>query len=244
MSGRLVPGREAVKRLTIGSGDLPSFSSAFPAAHLQTERTWENVVLHPKTQHQIQEIENWVKDDFVPMGDRELGKRVKAGYRVLFHGPAGTGKALTATLLGKTAGRPVLRIDLARVLSKYIGETEKNLSRLFDAAREKDWILFFDEADALFGKRTAVRDSHDRYANQEVAYLLQAIETHPGLVIVATNQRNTNDDAFLRRFQASIEFLHPTRGEPIAKPPQRRGGHRPARGPEEPSSAQRLRPDR
>jgi len=241
MRGRPVPGREEVERLTIGSVDLPSFSRDFPAAHLQTKMTWEDAVLHPKTQHQIQEIENWVK---VPMDDRETGKRVAAGYRVLFHGPAGTGKTLTATLLGKTTGRPVLRIDLARVLSKYIGETEKNLSRLFDQARDKDWILFFDEADALFGKRTAVRDAHDKYANQEVAYLLQAIETHPGLVIVATNQRHTIDDSFLRRFQASIEFLHPTRGEPIAEPPQRRGGHRTARGPGEPSSAQRLRPDR
>ena len=209
-SGRLGPGREAVERLTNGSVDLPSFSSAFPAAHLQTEMTWEDVVLHPKAQHQIQEIENWVRDNSVPMDDPEMDKRVKAGYRVLFHGPAGTGKTVAATLLGKSAGRPVLRIDLARVLSKYIGETEKNLSRLFDAARDKDWILFFDEADALFGKRTAVREAHDKYANQEVAYLLQAIETHPGLVILATNQRNTIDDAFLRRFQASIQFLHPT----------------------------------
>ncbi len=203
-SGRLGPGREAVERLSNGPVDLPSFSSAFPAVHLTTEMAWEDVVLHPKAQHQIQEIENWVRDNSVPMDDPEMDKRVKAGYRVLFHGPAGTGKTVAATLLGKSAGRPVLRIDLARVLSKYIGETEKNLSRLFDAARDKDWILFFDEADALFGKRTAVRDAHDKYANQEVAYLLRAIETHPGLVILATNQRNTIDDAFLLSLSTNL----------------------------------------
>lgn len=105
---------------------------------------------------------------------------------MLFHGPAGTGKRLTATLLGKAMGRAVLRIDLSQVVSKYSGETEKNLSKFFDDARDKGWILFFDEADALFGKRTEVRDAHDKYANQEVAYLLQAIETHTGLVILAS----------------------------------------------------------
>ena len=131
-----------------------------------------------------------------------MRKRVKPGYRALFHGPPGTGKTLTATLLGKHTGRPVFRIDLSRVVSKYIGETEKNLSRLFDKAEHKDWILFFDEADALFGKRTEIRDAHDKYANQEVAYLLQRIESYAGLVILATNQRGNIDEAFLRRFQA------------------------------------------
>ena len=103
----------------------------------------------------------------------------------------------------------MFRIDLSRVVSKYIGETEKNLARLFDRAEHKDWILFFDEADALFGKRTDVRDAHDKYANQEVAYLLQRIETFSGLVILATNQRGNIDEAFLRRFQAAVHFPMP-----------------------------------
>ena len=98
----------------------------------------------------------------------------------------------------------MFRIDLSRVVSKYIGETEKNLARLFDKAEHKDWILFFDEADALFGKRTEIRDAHDKYANQEVAYLLQRIESYAGLVILATNQRGNVDDAFLRRFQTTV----------------------------------------
>jgi SpoVK/Ycf46/Vps4 family AAA+-type ATPase len=103
----------------------------------------------------------------------------------------------------------VFRNDLSRVVSKYIGETEKNLSRLFDRAGNKDWILFFDEADALFGKRTEIRDAHDKYANQEVAYLLQRIESFEGLVILATNQRGNVDEAFLRRFQAVVNFPMP-----------------------------------
>ncbi|MCL7419576.1 MAG: AAA family ATPase [Methylobacter sp.] len=118
-------------------------------------------------------------------------------------------KTLTATLLGKQAGKDVFRIDLSRVVSKYIGETEKNLSRLFDKAENKNWILFFDEADALFGKRTDIRDAHDKYANQEVAYLLQRIESYNGLVILATNQRANIDEAFVRRFQTIIHFPMP-----------------------------------
>lgn len=242
-SGRLIPRPEAVERLATGSVNLPSFGIDVPVEHLHTEMDWEDLVLPPKAQHQIREIEHWVRDNSVPMDDRGMGKRVEPGYWVLFHGPAGTGKTLTATLLGQTTGRPVLRIDLSRVVSKYIGETEKNLSRLFDEARDKEWILFFDEADALFGKRTDIRDAHDKYANQEVAYLLQAIETHPGLVILATQHRDDIDDTFLRRCQASVPFSPPTRQEPKAKLPQRRGGHRTARRPGEPTSDQRRWPD-
>jgi SpoVK/Ycf46/Vps4 family AAA+-type ATPase len=116
---------------------------------------------------------------------------------------------LTATLLGKHTGKDVFRIDLSRVVSKYIGETEKNLSRLFDKAENKNWILFFDEADALFGKRTDIRDAHDKYANQEVAYLLQRIESYNGLVILASNQRANIDNAFVRRLQTIIQFPMP-----------------------------------
>jgi SpoVK/Ycf46/Vps4 family AAA+-type ATPase len=138
-----------------------------------------------------------------------MHKKLKSGHRALFYGPPGTGKTLTASLLGKYTGKDVFRIDLSRVVSKYIGETEKNLSKLFDKAEHKNWILFFDEADALFGKRTDIRDAHDKYANQEVAYLLQRIEGYNGLVILATNQRGNIDDAFARRFQSIIHFPMP-----------------------------------
>jgi len=135
-----------------------------------------------------------------------MKSRIKPGFRVLFSGPPGTGKTLTASLLGKYTKCDVFRIDLSLVVSKYIGETEKNLSKLFDRAENEDWILFFDEADALFGKRTGVRDAHDKYANQEVSYLLQRIESHSGLVILATNMKNNIDSAFTRRFNSIIEF--------------------------------------
>src|SRR5690606_16170501 len=107
----------------------------------------------------------------------------------------------------------VFRIDLSIVVSKYIGETEKNLSALFDRARNKDWILFFDEADALFGKRTGIKDSHDRFANQEVSYLLQKVEDFDGLVILASNLKGNLDEAFLRRFNAVIAFQLPSEAE-------------------------------
>ena len=209
MSGRLVLAPEVVERLTTGTVSLPRFSIDFPAEHVGTAMGWEDVVLPDDTRRQLRQVEHWVRFDRTLREDWGMGKRVKPGYRVLFHGPPGTGKTLTAALLGKATDRPVFRIDLSRVVSKYIGETEKNLSRLFDRAEDKDWILFFDEADALFGKRTEIRDAHDKYANQEVSYLLQRIESHAGLVILATNQRGNIDDAFLRRFQASVHFPMP-----------------------------------
>lgn len=209
MSGRLVLDPEVVEHLTTGRVSLPRFSTDFPAEHVETAMEWDEAVLHPDTLRQIQQIEHWVRFNDTLRDEWGMGKRVKPGYRALFHGPPGTGKTLTATLLGKYTDRPVFRIDLSRVVSKYIGETEKNLSRLFDKAEHKDWILFFDEADALFGKRTEIRDAHDKYANQEVAYLLQRIEGHAGLVILATNQRGNIDDAFLRRFQAAVHFPVP-----------------------------------
>lgn len=213
MSGRLILDPEIVERLTTGRVSLPRFGPDFPAERVDTHLDWGDVVLPAETLGQIREIENWVRFHQAICGEWEVGRRIKPGYRALFHGPPGTGKTLTATLLGRSTGRPVFRIDLSRVVSKYIGETEKNLARLFDKAEHKDWILFFDEADALFGRRTEIRDAHDKYANQEVAYLLQRIESHAGLVILATNQRGNVDEAFLRRFQVSIRFPIPRPGE-------------------------------
>ena len=209
MSGRLVLDPEIVEQLTTGTVSKPRFSIDFPAEYIETEMEWDDLVLHPKTLQQIKEIEHWIAHNHTLLHDWGMKKRIKPGYRALFYGPPGTGKTLTATLLGKYTCKDVYRIDLSRVVSKYIGETEKNLSRLFDKAVDKNWILFFDEADALFGKRTDIRDAHDKYANQEVAYLLQRIEAYDGLVILATNQRGNIDDAFTRRFQAIIHFPMP-----------------------------------
>jgi len=209
LSGRLIVNPEIVEEITTGAVSPPRFSSSFPAQHITTEMDWEDLVLHPATIAQIRDIQNWVTYNVKVMGEWGLERRVKPGYRALFYGPPGTGKTLTATLLGKNTGRSVFRTDLSRVVSKYIGETEQNLARLFDRAESKDWILFFDEADALFGKRTEVRDAHDKYSNQQAAYLLQRIETFDGLVILATNQRNNIDEAFMRRFQSVIHFPMP-----------------------------------
>ena len=209
MSGRLILDPEIVELLTVGTVSRPRFSVDFPAEYIETEMTWDDLVLNPSTLRQIHEIENWIEHNDTLMHDWEMKKKIKPGYRALFYGPPGTGKTLTATLLGKHTGKDVFRIDLSRVVSRYIGETEKNLSRLFDKAENKNWILFFDEADALFGKRTDIRDAHDKYANQEVAYLLQRIENYNGLVILATNQRGNIDEAFVRRFQTIIQFPMP-----------------------------------
>jgi hypothetical protein len=131
------------------------------------------------------------------------------GLKVLFAGESGTGKTMAAQVLGAELGLDLFRVDLATIVSKYIGETEKNLERIFTAADGSNAILFFDEADALFGKRSEVSDSHDRYANIEVAYLLQRMEAYPGAVILATNFRRNIDDAFVRRLDFVIDFPFP-----------------------------------
>jgi SpoVK/Ycf46/Vps4 family AAA+-type ATPase len=158
---------------------------------------------------QVQELITWIKHEKTLMADWGLGRILKPGYKCLFHGPSGTGKTLTASLIGNQVGKDVYRIDLSSVVSKYIGETEKNLEKIFEKASYMDCILFFDEADALFGKRTSISDAHDRYANQEVSYLLQRVEEFPGLVILASNFKSNMDDAFLRRFQSIIHFPMP-----------------------------------
>ena len=131
------------------------------------------------------------------------------GLKVLFAGESGTGKTMAAQVLAAELGLDLFRVDLATVVSKYIGETEKNLERIFTAADGSNAILFFDEADALFGKRSEVCDSHDRYANIEVAYLLQRMEAYPGAVILATNFRRNIDDAFVRRLDFVVDFPFP-----------------------------------
>ncbi len=213
MSGRLILDQEFVDLFTTGTISKPKLSGDFPAGLIETGLEWSDLILNEKTVLQIQEIETWLKYNDKLMNDLNMKNRIRPGFRVLFSGPPGTGKTLTASLLGKYTNRDVFRIDLSLVVSKYIGETEKNLSKLFDRAENKDWILFFDEADALFGKRTGVRDAHDKYANQEVSYLLQRIESHAGLVILASNMKGNIDAAFTRRFNAVIEFNAPTAAE-------------------------------
>lgn len=213
MSGRLILQQEKLTEFLTGKKWRPSFGSGFPASLLETRMDWNDIVLSPQTERELAMIRHWLTYRGRIDADRNLGKRTKPGYRALFYGPPGTGKTLTASLLGKQFGLDVYRIDLSLVVSKYIGETEKNLHHIFEMAR--DWILFFDEADALFGKRTNVQSAHDRFANQEVSYLLQKIEEHPGLVVLATNFRNNMDHAFIRRFQTVVPFNLPTEQESL-----------------------------
>lgn len=192
-----------------GDFSAPRFSHSFPAQKISTPLTWNDLVLEAGTQQQVNELTGWQKHSHQILNDWELHKIIKPGYRALFYGPSGTGKTLAASLIGKELGLDVYRIDLSMVVSKYIGETEKNLAGLFRKAEHKNWILFFDEADALFSTRTNVRDAHDRYANQEVSYLLQRVEDYGGIVILASNLKSNIDKAFARRFQLMIEFKMP-----------------------------------
>ncbi|GGI52857.1 hypothetical protein GCM10011430_00310 [Oxalicibacterium solurbis] len=208
-SAALTVTSEYLNRFTTGHFHKPDFSSDFPAKRIVSKLNWSDLVLHPEVMDEIDNIGVWLKHTGALMQDWGLERSVKPGYRCLFHGPPGTGKTLTATLIGAAAGVDVYRIDLSMIVSKYIGETEKNMASVFDQAQNKNWILFFDEADALFGKRTQAGNSNDRHANQEISYLLQRVEDFPGLVILATNLKANIDDAFARRFQASIYFPMP-----------------------------------
>ncbi|MEO8860590.1 MAG: ATP-binding protein [Ginsengibacter sp.] len=213
MSGRIILSNEYLEEWITGKSSRQNFSNDFPAKNIETKMTWDDLVLNSYTLSQVDDIQNWMKHGATLLLDEVLGKKLKPGYRALFYGPSGTGKTLTATLLGKQFQKDVYRIDLSQIVSKYIGETEKNLEKVFSKAENKDWILFFDEADALFGKRTNVKDSHDRYANQEVSYLLQRVEDYPGLIILASNFKSNMDDAFIRRFHTMIHFPLPNAAE-------------------------------
>lgn len=208
-SGALTLRPEFLSRCTTGKWHKPDYSIDFPAKRITTKLDWSDLVLAPQVLEELDNIKTWIKHSPTIMEGWELNKSIKPGYRSLFYGPPGTGKTLTATLIGAEVGADVYRIDLSMVVSKYIGETEKNLANVFDQAQNKNWILFFDEADALFGKRTQTSSSNDRYANQEISYLLQRIEDFPGVVILATNLKANIDDAFARRFQSLVYFPTP-----------------------------------
>lgn len=190
-----------------GQKPRPDFGRSFPARWVTTNLDWDHLVLGDITRAEIADIMDWVsygKDVL----DRSQG-RINRSFPCLFYGPPGTGKSFTAKLIGKQYKKDVFRIDLSMIVSKYIGETEKNLAALFDRAEGKDWILFFDEADALFGKRTGISDSKDKWANLEMSYLLQRMEEFEGLCILATNLKHNLDAAMTRRFQSLIHFPWP-----------------------------------
>jgi AAA+ superfamily predicted ATPase len=209
----------------------PNLSDLLEACRLQSNRklsalasritprySFTDIVLPADRLRQLREVcsaveyRSIVYDQWGFDSKMSLGK----GLNLLFAGPSGTGKTMAAEAMAHELGLDMYRIDLSTVISKYIGETEKNLSRIFEEAATSNAILFFDEADALFGKRSEVRDSHDRYANIEINYLLQKMEQYEGTVILATNLRKNMDDAFVRRIQFTIEFPFPTYDQRLA----------------------------
>lgn len=209
LSGQLRATDEFLSHVLLDREYKPDYTIGFPAKLITTPLEWKDMVLDYHTYEALEDINTWIEYQYTILEDWGLKRILKPGFRALFYGPPGTGKTLAATLLGKKNHMDVYRVDLSMIVSKYIGETEKNLAKVFDLAENRNWILFFDEADALFGKRTSTNTSNDRHANQEVAYLLQRIEDFPGMVILATNLKSNIDEAFSRRFQSIIYFPIP-----------------------------------
>jgi SpoVK/Ycf46/Vps4 family AAA+-type ATPase len=179
------------------------------ARRIHPSRTWTDLVLPPGHTRQLRElIDRYHLADRV-YGEWQFPAVPSRGLVALFSGPSGTGKTLAAEVIAGELGLDMFKLNLSSVVSKYIGETEKNLDELFEAAGAGNMVLFFDEADALFGRRSEVKDAHDKYANLETSYLLQRLETYDGVVVMATNFEKNIDDAFLRRIHTRVDFAVP-----------------------------------
>ncbi len=181
------------------------------AVRVESKYLWEDIILPRNVVEQLKNICNQMKFRNVVYGEWGFDRKLSygKGLCVLLFGPPGTGKTLTAQVMANELKLELFRIDLSQVISKYIGETEKNLQAIFEHAEMSNAILFFDEADAIFGKRSEVKDAHDRYANIETSYLLQKVEEYEGMTILATNFKENIDDAFTRRIQHMVEFPFP-----------------------------------
>jgi hypothetical protein len=218
-------GRRAIERVTqtLSHSDALTAAELFAACRTEAETEFghlaqsveprfslEELVLPPPQTRQVAEIRqamNALTEVHYRWGTARAWN--EGGLTVLFCGPPGTGKTMAAEALAAALDLPMVRIDLSQVVNKYIGETEKNLKRIFDAAELSDCVLFFDEADALFGKRTEVKDAHDRFANIEISYLLERMERFKGLAVLATNRKKDLDEAFMRRLRYVVEFPLP-----------------------------------
>jgi hypothetical protein len=181
------------------------------ARKIEPRYTWDDIVLPDDQVALLQEIVATVRGRSVVLEEWGVGRKLASspGVTMLFSGPPGTGKTMAAEVMAAELGLDLYKIDLSTVVSKYIGETEKNLERIFAEAQSSNAILFFDEADAIFGKRSEVKDAHDRYANIEISYLLQRMEAYEGVTILATNLRANLDEAFTRRLQFAVDFPFP-----------------------------------
>jgi AAA+ superfamily predicted ATPase len=201
-------------------GDVSAAVRRLAAGHIESlalrvrpARTWDDIVLEKDRMARLREVTMRCRHRDVVFGEWGFTPQPSTGVVALFAGPSGTGKTLAAEVIAGDLGIDLYKIDLANLVSKYIGETEKNLAQIFDAAEASNVALFFDEADALLGKRSEVSDAHDRYANIEVAYLLQRLERYEGLAVLATNLAKNIDEAFLRRLHIVVDFPMPAAQE-------------------------------
>ena len=203
---RATDGQVTMEDLTAACRLQSNQKLATLARKVTANYTWNDIVLPADRLQQLREICNHVQYRALVYDEWGFDRKLSLGkgLNALFAGPSGTGKTMAAEIIARELGLDMYKIDLSMVVSKYIGETEKNLARIFAEAETSNAILFFDEADALFGKRSEVRDSHDRYANVEIAYLLQRMEEYEGVVILATNLRKNMDDAFVRRLHSTV----------------------------------------
>lgn len=212
IGGDGIDSRETADEALRHAARLVSKASAPPSVRrVETGLGWDDIVLPPPVKAELRSIPSQVRHAETVWEQWGFGERIPYGQGVaaLFAGPSGTGKTMAAQIIARELGSALFQVDLAKTVSKYIGETEKALDVIFDAAEAASAVLLFDEADALFGKRSEVKDAHDRYANLEVAYLLQRIEAYRGLAILTTNLKENLDAAFLRRLRFIVDFPMP-----------------------------------
>lgn len=214
-AGRGWPARLARRDLFAGARAVSSRALTDVAEEIHATVGWPDLVLPAGPARQLRELCDMVRGRTTVLDDWGFASRVSSGVgtTALFAGPSGTGKTLAAKVIAGELSLPIFRIDLARVVSKWIGETEKNLDRVFRAAEDSNAILFLDEADALLGKRSEIHDSHDRYANLEISYLLQKMELYDGVCIMATNMPQQMDEAFMRRLALTVFFPLPDQAQ-------------------------------
>lgn len=207
----LVEEQDLVKAVEMYQSD--NFSEF--AARIPTKYSWEDLIVCADTGARLKELCSQVRYRSLVGSDWGFyeGKPYGRGISALFYGPSGTGKTMAAQIIAGELGLSLYRVDMSQMMSKYIGETQKNISSLFDKAKDMDIVLLFDEADAFFTKRTGVKDSHDRHSNGEIAHLLQRMEDYEGITILTTNLKDNMDEAFRRRIKMMIEFQLPDEQE-------------------------------
>lgn len=211
IDGSLVLAPEYLHWLTSGTPYRPALSQHFSAMPLSTRQSWDDYILPSNTQAQVDELMAWVSHYHELRAHPAFGADSQ-GYKCLLYGPSGTGKTMLGRLLAQKTKREVWRIDISKMVSKFVGETSKNIQQVFETASYYDHILFCDEGEGLFSNRSVyASNAQDTYVNQDVGYLLQAIEDYPGILIVATNNLQNIDQAFMRRFNTMVRFDYPNK---------------------------------